>query len=211
MVRDLFSWLTGSKSGPASTRDHIINLRMVSKRLSRSQRKLENKEKQMDRKVRTAIQKGDMQSAKLYASDIVRSRKWARGYQSLNSKIEGLIFKLERTDAVQSLAGEMKGVADSLRSASAALNMTGLDDVIQDMQEAMEEVELTGEIMEDSVDLLFENDTDEGEVDNILAEFGAEIGVTASVGLPTPTGATNVSTNASDLKKEIADLRKEED
>ena len=116
------------------------------------------------------------------------------------------MFKLERTDAVQSLAGEMKGVAKSLREASMALKVEGLDDVIADMEGAMEDIEVTSEVMEDSVEGLFASDIDEGEVDNLLAEYGAEVGISASSGLPTPVATSKVS----DLEKEIEELRKDD-
>ena len=205
MVRDLIGWLVGGKS-KKSSREQITNLKLVSKRLARSQRKLESKQRQAERKIKQALQKGDMEAARMYANDVVRAKKWARGYQSLISKIDGLMFKLERTDAVQSLAGEMKGIATSLREASAALNMAGLDDVISDMEEAMEEVEISSEVMEDSVEGLFTSDIDEGEVDNLLAEYGAEVGISASSGLPTPIATSKVS----DLEKEIEELRKDD-
>lgn len=212
MVRDLFSWLVSGKGGKKGPRDQIINLKLVSKRLARSQKKLENKEKQTERKIRGAMQKGDMQSARMYANDVVRSRKWARGYQSLTSKIDGLIFKLERTDAVQTLASEMKGVAKSLQAASGALDIAGMDDIVADMNESLENIEISSEMMEDSVDDLFSGDIEEGEVDNLLAEYGADIGISASAGLPTAVaGQTAKSTNSiSDLQKEIEELRKQE-
>lgn len=180
--------------------------------MQRSQKKLEQKERQMERKVRAAVEKGDMQAARMYANDVVRSRKWARGYQSLNSKIEGLMFKLERTDAVQSLAGEMKGVATSLKAASEALSMAGMDDIIQDLEESLEDVEISSEMMEESVDGLFAGDIEEDEVDNLLAEYGAEVGISASTGLPSPvtTTPTGEKTNITDLEKEIEDLRKQD-
>jgi len=165
-----------------------------------------NKERQAERKIKQAIQRGDMEAARMYANDVVRARKWSRGYQSLISKIDGLMFKLERSDAVQSLAGEMRGVAKSLREASAALNIAGLDDVIQDMEQAMEEVDISSEVMEESVEGMFATDVDETEVDNILAEYGAEVGISASSGLPTPVSSSKVS----DLEKEIEELRKDE-
>ncbi len=206
MVRDLLSWLVSGKSDK-SNRSHITNLKVVERRLERSKKKLENKERQNERKIRTALQKGDMEAARLYANDVVRSRKWARGYQSLVSKIDGLIFKLERTDAVQSLAGEMRSVANSLREASAALNMEGLDDTVKDLESTMENVDIASDMMEDSVDGLFSADIDESEVDNLLGEYGAEVGVTASTGLPT---APVTNSKVSDLENEIEQLRKDE-
>ena len=204
-MRDLFNWLVSGNSGKKSNREHLLNLKMVNRRLNKSMKKLENTERQTERKIRQAIQKGDMQAARMYAQDTVRSRKWARGYQSLVSKIDGLLFKLERADAVQSIAGEMKGVAKTLINANQALNLPEIDHLVGDMQRALDGIEETSEVMEDSMDDLFESDTDETEIDSLLTEYGVEVGLTASAGLPLP------STKTSDLEKEIEALRNEEE
>ncbi len=204
-MRDLFNWLVSGNSGKQSNREHLLNLKMVNRRLNKSMKKLDNTERQTERKIRQAIEKGDMQAARMYAQDTVRSRKWSRGYQSLISKIDGLLFKLERADAVQNIAGEMKGVAKTLINANHALNLPEIDHLVGDMQKALDGIEETSEIMEDSMDNLFESDTDETEIDNLLTEYGVEVGLTASAGLPLP------STKTSDLEKEIEALRKEEE
>ena len=203
-MRDLIGWLVGGGSSKNTQRDHILNLKVVGRRLERSKRKLENQHRQTEKKVRQAIQKGDMDSARMYAKDVVRSKKWALGYQSLVSKIDGLIFKLERADAIQSIAGEMKGVAGALREANMQLNLPEIDAVVNDMNSALEGIEDKSEIMEDSVDQIFDMDTNEAEVDSLLQEYGADVGISVSSELPTPSSTT------SELEKEIEELRKEE-
>ncbi|MCK5514427.1 MAG: hypothetical protein KAJ00_08005, partial [Deltaproteobacteria bacterium] len=63
----------------------------------------------------------------------------------------------------------------------------------------------TSDVMEDSMDQIFEADTDEIEVDKLLQEYGTEIGLSAEEGLPMP------SSQSSELEAEIAELRKEEE
>ena len=207
MVRDFISWLAGGGK-KKSAKDYIINLKVVSRRLERSRRKLERTERESESKLRRAIQKGDIESARMYAADISRSRKWARGYQSLISKIDGLIFKLERADAVQSIASEMAGVAAALKEVNISLRLPEIDNVVNDMESALNDIEDKSSIMEDSVEGLFALDTDQGEVDDILKEYGLEVGIAAETGLPTP--ATPSSSVVSELEKEIEDLKKED-
>lgn len=204
-MRDLIGWLVGGSKGQRGNRDHILNLKVVGRRLTRSKRKLENQEKQTERKIKEAMRKGDMEAARMYAKDKVRSRKWARGYQSLVSKIDGLLFKLERADAMQSIAGEMRGVTNALMAANASLNLPEIDNLVGDMQYALDGIEDTSDVMEDSMDQIFEADTDEIEVDKLLQEYGTEIGLSAEEGLPMP------SSQSSELEAEIAELRKEEE
>ncbi len=202
-MRDLIGWLVGGKSS-SSNRNQILNLKVVSRRLARSQRKLENQEKKNERKIRAAIQKGDTESARMYANETVRNRKASRGYQSLVNKIDGLVFKLERAEAVQSIVGEMKGLAASLANINNQLNLPEIDNLVGNMQETLESIDDTSELIEDSMDEMFESDIDEGEVDSLLTEYGVEVGISMDAGLPIPT---NKST---ELEKEIEALRSEE-
>ncbi len=205
MVRDFLSWLTsgGKKKSP---RDHIIKLKLVSRRLEKSKRKLELQQRKTESRIRQALAKGDLESARMYATDLARSRKWARGYQALISKIDGLVFKLERADAIQSIATEMAGVAEALREVNEQLNLPEIQAVVNDMESALDGIEMKSEDMEEKIDDLFITDTDASEVDAILEEYGLEVGVAAETGLPTPATTETVS----DLEKEIEELKKKD-
>jgi hypothetical protein len=141
----------------------------------------------------------------MFANETVRNRKAGRGYLSLINKIDGLVFKLERAEAVQSIAGEMRGIANSLANINNQLNLPEIDNLVGNMQETLESIDDTSELIEDSMDDMFEADIDEGEVDNLLQEYGVEVGMSMDAGLPI------ASSKSSELEKEIEALRKEEE
>lgn len=196
-------WLLGTSK---SSRDHIVNLRLTVRRLERAQRKLERDESKMQLKMKQSIQRGDIEGARLFATDIVRSRKWELGYQKLVSRINGLIFKLERADSAASMAEEMHGVADALRSANAQLQIPDLDRVIQDMEASIDGIEESTGTIEDGIDDLLVSDTDPVEVDRLIEQTAVELGVSTQAGLPT-VGVVETD----DLEAEIQKLRKKEE
>lgn len=196
-------WLLGTSK---SSRDHIVNLRLTVRRLERAQRKLDRDESKMQLKMKQSIQRGDIEGARLFATDIVRSRKWELGYQKLVSRINGLIFKLERADSAASMAEEMHGVADALRSANAQLQIPDLDRVIQDMEASIDGIEESTGTLEDGIDDLLVSDTDPVEVDRLIEQTAVELGVSTQAGLPT-VGVVETD----DLEAEIQKLRKKEE
>ncbi len=196
-------WLLGTSK---SSRDNIVNLRLTVRRLERAQRKLERDESKMQLKMKQSIQRGDIEGARLFATDIVRSRKWELGYQKLVSRINGLIFKLERADSAASMAEEMHGVADALRSANAQLQIPDLDRVIQDMEASIDGIEESTGTLEDGIDDLLVSDTDPVEVDRLIEQTAVELGVSTQAGLPT-VGVVETD----DLEAEIQKLRKKEE
>lgn len=204
-MRDLFSWLIGGRKGGNSQKDQIINLKVVSRKLTRSKQKVENQKRKTERNVKDAIRKGDMEMARLHANELVRNRKWSIGYQSLINKIDGLVFKLERADAIQSVAGEMKNVVGTLAQLNLQLNLPEIENVVNNMSGIFEGIEIKTEIMDDSLNDVFETDSDESEVDSLLEEYGVDVGVSVSSDLPTP------SSSIGELEKEIEELKNQED
>ena len=194
-------WLGGGKS----TRDYIIDLKMVNKRLARSSKKLEADESKLVRKTRDAMKKGLVDQARLYASNVARNRKWVYSYTRLTTRIEGIIFRLEQADSVQALAKELKGMAGALRSVNASLNAPEISALVEDLENSFEGIEMTTDMMDEDFESMMSLDIDETEVDKIMGEIGTEIGLGAETGLPTP------DIRSSELAKEIEELRKEKE
>ena len=205
-----FGWivdlLVGSRE--SSSREQILSLKLTTRRLQRSQKKLEIEERKLKKKVQSAIRKGDVDSARQYATDMIRSQKWALGYQKLTSRINGLVFKLEQADAAQTLGREMLSIAHSLRLANETLRIPDIDNVVSQIEHEMDNVDMSVETLEDGLDQLLVGDTDTDEVDLILAKTAAEVGVDTKGLLPTPS-AEKIE-GVSDLEDEIQALRKKE-
>ena len=194
-------WLGGGKN----TRDYIIDLKMVNKRLARSSKKLETDEQKLQRKTRDAMKRGLMDQARLYASNVARNRKWVYSYTRLTTRIEGIIFRLEQADSVQQLAGELKGMAGALREVNASLNAPEISALVEDLENSFEGIEMTTDMMDEDFENMMSLDVDETEVDKIMGEIGTEIGLGAETGLPTP------DIRSTELAKEIEKLREDKE
>ncbi|MBK5114233.1 MAG: Snf7 family protein [Candidatus Heimdallarchaeota archaeon] len=194
-------WLGGGKS----TRDYIIDLKMVNKRLARSSKKLETDEQKLQRKTRDAMRRGLMDQARLYASNVARNRKWVYSYTRLTTRIEGIIFRLEQADSVQQLASELKGMAGALREVNASLNAPEISALVEDLENSFEGIEMTTDMMDEDFESMMSLDVDETEVDKIMGEIGTEIGLGAETGLPTP------DIRSTELAKEIEKLREDKE
>jgi len=211
VVRDLIGWLTTSKKKGKASRSPKTNLRIVSRKLGREQRKLEGKTKGTEQKITDALRRGDMASAKMYTKDLVRTRKWVRNYHLLNSKIETLVMRLDRAEAMQSLASEMKNVTSTLAQVSKTIGMADMSGVIDDLEASIMEIDDVGDTLDESMESMFEDDVDDNEVDQVLADIGEQIGVSAGSDLPTPLVSGTVKDQTVDnLEDEIARLRRSE-
>ncbi len=194
------NWLMGGRS----TRDWIIRLRLIERRIERQRMKLKKDENKMMKEVRRAVEQGDMEAAKVFAQDVVRSRRFALGCARLNSRLKGIIAKMEHTDAVQSIVKDMKGLAISLRHLNRSLRVPQLGRYVEQLEEGLTGIEVSTETIDEELEGALSSDIDEEEVTRILGEAGAVVSVTTEHGLPTP------SAKEKEIKEELKRLREEE-
>lgn len=190
--------------GGRSTRDWIIRLRLIERRIERQRMKLKKDENKMMKEVRRAVEQGDMEAAKVFAQDVVRSRRFALGCARLNSRLKGIIAKMEHTDAVQSIVKDMKGLAISLRHLNRSLRVPQLGRYVEQLEEGLTGIEVSTETIDEELEGALSSDIDEEEVTRILGEAGAVVSVTTEHGLPTP------SAKEKEIKEELKRLREEE-
>ena len=71
----------------------------------------------------------------------------------------------------------MKNVVGTLAQLNLQLNLPEIENVVNNMSGIFEGIEIKTEIMDDSLNDVFETDSDESEVDSLLEEYGRCRGV----------------------------------
>ncbi|MHA2363867.1 MAG: Snf7 family protein [Candidatus Hodarchaeales archaeon] len=154
----------------------IINMRMVDKRLDRQRRKIQKDEKKMMREIKNALAQDDMDTARLFAKDIARSRKMAFNLQKLRSRVKTMTFKLEQASAIQSIGMDLRGLVKSLHMVNRSIAIPQMEQLLFAMENEMENLNLTTETMEEGLEGigdLGEGEETDSEADRILGEIVA--------------------------------------
>lgn len=147
-------------------------MRMVDKRLERQRKKIQRDELKMMKEVKDALAKDDMDTARLFAKDIARSRKMAFNLQKLRSKVKTMVFKLEQANAVQQIGHDLRGLVKSLYMVNRTLAIPQMENILFAMENEMENLNLTTETLDEGLDTAFEGDeTEDAEADKILEEM----------------------------------------
>ena len=73
----------------------LFNLKFTSKQLSRMHKKSEKQEKEELLKVKKAMEKGDVESARIYAQNAIRIKNTGNGYLRLSSRLDAVASRLE--------------------------------------------------------------------------------------------------------------------
>ena len=160
----------------------IVNMRMVEKRLDRQRKKMLKDEAKMKKEIKDALEKDDLDTARLFAKDMARSRKMAYNLQKLKSQVKTMTFKLEQASAIQQIGMDLRGLVKSLYQVNRRLNVGGLEQILYGMENEMENLNLTTEMLEEGLDTVSIGDeTEDEEANKILEEMQASrVATTAS-------------------------------
>lgn len=81
--------------------DQIFNLKFTSKQLVRQSRKSEKEEKSEKLKIKKAIEKGNIDGAKIYAQNAIRKKNEALNYMRLGSRLDAVVSRLDTQAKMQ--------------------------------------------------------------------------------------------------------------
>jgi hypothetical protein len=196
-------WVRGGSGtrGGSPTRKWIVRLRMIERRMGRQRQKLKAEEKKMMREVESAVNKGDMDEARLYAKDVAKTRKMGLTTQKIQSRVKAMTFKLEQAQAMESMSQDMVGLVRALRSVNASLRIPQLENVIVDMEQEMTQLDMATEAIDEGLELTDMTEEIDEDVDKIIGELAAGKAATAATSLPT------ADIKSQEIQKELEKLK----
>lgn len=196
-------WVRGGSGtrGGSPTRRWIVRLRMIERRMGRQRQKLKSEEKKVMREVESAVDKGDMDEARLYAKDVAKTRKMALTTQKIQSRVKAMTFKLEQAHAMESMSKDMVGLVSALRSVNASLRIPQLEHVIVDMEQEMTQLDMATEAIDEGLELTDLTDEIDEDVDKIIGELSAGKAAAAATSLPT------ADIKSEEIQKELEKLK----
>lgn len=103
--------------------NQIMDLKFTSKSLQRQARKCEKEEKAEKLKVKKAIEKGNMDGARIYAENAIRKRTEQMNYLRLSSRLDAVVARLDTQAKMTTINKSMTNIVKSLESSLA----TGTD------------------------------------------------------------------------------------
>ena len=121
-------------------RKQIFDLKFTGKSLARMSRKCEKREKQQLKKVKTAIQKGNVEGAKIYAQNAIREKNQALNYLKLASRIDAVSQRVQTAVAMGQLTKSMGGVVRGMDAALKSMNVERIAKVMDKFEKQIEDL-----------------------------------------------------------------------
>lgn len=107
--------------------DQIFNLKFTSKQLNKQSQKSSKDEKAERLKVKKAIEKGNLEGAKIYAQNAIRKKNESLNYLRLASRLDAVVSRLDTQAKMQTVNKSMAGIVKALDKSLQSNNLEQVD------------------------------------------------------------------------------------
>lgn len=94
--------------------NQLFNIKFTAKQIHRMSKKCEKEHKQELGKVKKAIEKGDADSARIYAENAIRIKNTGNNYLRMASRLEAVASRLESAVKMQQVSKQMGSVVKGM-------------------------------------------------------------------------------------------------
>ena len=130
--------------------DTLFNLKFTAKQLGRNSKKAVKNEKAMKKKLKKAIEQGNVDGARIYAQNAIRHKNEALNMLRLQSRVEAVAARVQTAVDMSSVSKAMSGVVKGMNRAltGGAMDIDKLTKVMDQFEKNSDDIEVRTAYME---------------------------------------------------------------
>jgi charged multivesicular body protein 1 len=160
-----------------SVEDRLYELKFTSKQLTRESAKMEKKEKEERKKIKMAIEKGNMDGARIYAENAIRNKNQALNFLRLAGRVEAVANRVETAVRMQQVTKSMAGVVTGMDEALKNMDLEKISHLMDRFEKTFEDLDVQAQTMEQSMSSAGAVSTPIDQVDSLIQQVATEHGL----------------------------------
>ncbi|KAH8334797.1 hypothetical protein KR074_006826, partial [Drosophila pseudoananassae] len=196
--------------------EHLFNLKFAVKELERNSKKCEKEETVEKNKAKKAIQKGNMDVARIHAENAIRQKSQAVNYLRMSARVDAVASRVQSALTTRKVTGSMAGVVKAMDAAMKGMNLEKISSLMEKFESQFEDLDVQSSVMEGTMSDTVTTSVPQGDVDHLLQQVADEAGLELNMELPsgvqsqTIGASTAVSQEQDELTQRLARLRQAE-
>ncbi|CDW72242.1 snf7 family protein [Stylonychia lemnae] len=163
--------------------DVAMDLKMTARSLEKQSQKVEQLEKAERKKILDAMNKNNMESAKIFAENVIRNRKEALNLKRFGIKMGALAAKLESAYRTQQISETISKTVPMLHNCMKKMDTLGIGASISEFENVFESLDVKTEELNGALENVYATTIDQGEVNSLLQEMKEAHGIEVGSGL----------------------------
>ncbi|KHN72592.1 Charged multivesicular body protein 2a [Toxocara canis] len=200
-------FLFGRRKTPAEMlRQNQRALNKAMRELDRERSRLEMQEKKIIADIKKMARMNQMDSVKVMAKDLVRTRRYVKKFIMMKANIQAVSLKVQTLKSQDAMAQAMKGVTRAMQSMNKQLNLPQIQKIMMEFERQSEIMDMKEEMMGEAIDDAIADEGDEEESEAIVTQVLDELGIQMNEELGALPTAHGTLAPAEDKKQPSAAL-----
>jgi len=197
----------------AQMEKHLFNLKFAAKQLNRDSKKCEKEEKAERAKLKKAMEKGNMEVARIHAENAIRQKNQALNFLKMSAKIDAVASRVQSAVQTKKVTTSMSGVVKAMDSAMKSMNLEKISNLMDRFEKDFEDLDVQTSVMEGAMNQTTATNVPTDAVENLMKQAADEAGLELNMDLPSAadnTIGTTVqasTTEQDELSQRLARLR----
>ncbi|XP_065831689.1 charged multivesicular body protein 1b-like [Oscarella lobularis] len=192
--------------------NHLFNLKFAAKQLDRNAKKCDEEEKAEKVKLKRAIEKGNMDGARIHAENAIRQKNQSVNFLRMGARVDAVAQRVQSAVTMRQVTRSMAGVVKSMDSALKSMNLEKVASLMEKFERQFETLDVQSQAMEDAMSSTTTLTVPQGQVDCLMQEVADAAGLELKMELPgaqtTAVGtASTASAEQDELTQRLAKLR----
>jgi len=191
-------WLFGRRKTPEELlRQNQRVLNKAIRELDREKVKMEGQEKKLISDIKKAAKENQMDSVRIMAKDLVRTRRYVKKFILMKANIQAISLKVQTLKSQNSMAQAMRGVTRALGNMNRQMNLPQIQRIMADFERQSDIMDMKEDMMNEVIDDAMGDEEEEEESEAVVKQVLDELGVQLSeqlADLPSTGGTLSTAT-----------------
>merc|ERR550517_897981 len=168
---------------------HLFNLKFASKQLLRDSKRCEKEEKTEKNKLKKAIEKGNMEVARIHAENAIRKKNESLNLLRTSARVDAVASRVQTAVTTKRMTQSMQGVVKAMDSAMKSMNLEKISTLMDRFEKDFEDLDVQTSVMEGAMNQTTATSVPQDAVEQLMKQTADEAGLELNMELP--SAATN--------------------
>merc|ERR1711874_801891 len=193
------------KMSMATMEKHLFNLKFAAKQLNRDSKKAEKEEKAERAKLKKAIEKGNMEVARIHAENAIRQKNQSLNFLRMSARVDAVASRVQSAVTTRKVTKSMEGVVKGMSAAMKSMNLEKISGLMDQFEKEFEDLDVQTSVMEGAMSQSTATNVPQDSVEVLMRQAADEAGLELKMDLPGPAQSTvGQSTQASVEQDELS-------
>lgn len=156
--------------------EHLFNLKISAKELERASKKCLKDESAEKLKCKRAIQKGNIDGARIHAENAIRQKNNSLNFLKMSARVDAVASRVQTAVTTKKITQSIGGVTKAMEGAMRSMNLEKISQIMDQFEKQFEDLDVQGKVMESAMSSTTTMATPEGQVDGLMASIADEAG-----------------------------------